>query len=655
MLDLKRVDKRVIIVLSVLLCLCGGLVFERFYQPNGKTLKIYAKALEDYNSKDYSNAYYLFSRVGYFSKLKPAALYRQALCAHALGDEHSEIAAYKKLFRYYPASHLSNEARYKTAQLIVDSDPKRAEKYFNEVILSSDDEDYKIASEYYKSKIESENRNTKLAKSEIEKGFRDYLSKYPNGKLALQVAKNWEIYNPEMSSSDYTLVGKAYMLAEMYDDAHKILNRADIKDSWAIQGMNYFNQGDISNGNNITVIGVSKYSTNVQKEDYKNLADAYLKNSKNPYDAATELFKVANGINKDYIWYLKCKNAPKSEKYGCFETLYEAYPNGDYSETALINTMIGRILNKNYGGAKVVADDFIIKYPESDNLDMVMFWRAKIEQRYTHNPNYEIFYRNVINNFPDSYFAYRAFWIIQGLNSSVMNAKLEYKPIVYPYKYPPKGSVLYNLILVNDYDMINKYTKDGFIKSWISYKRGNYTTSIYTAQKAMDKLKPKPPKDDARWRLVYPLNYFKQVESNAGHYNNDVALIMSIIKEESHFNPYAQSAVGAIGLMQLMPQTAHDVGEKNGYDFNTADLFNPEFNIKMGNIYYAQLRNVLDNKDISAVASYNGGIGSVQKWRTNIEYNDTDEFVEQIPYEETKNYVYKVMKSYWNYTRIYQK
>ena len=130
---------------------------------------------------------------------------------------------------------------------------------------------------------------------------------------------------------------------------------------------------------------------------------------------------------------------------------------------------------------------------------------------------------------------------------------------------------------------------------------------------------------------------------------------MAIIREESHFHPDAQSGVGAVGLMQLMPETAHEVGEKNGYNFNTSDLFNPELNIKIGNIYYSQLRNALDKKDIYAVAAYNGGIGSVQKWNDILEYNDIDEFVEQIPYDETKNYVYKVMKSYWNYTRVYQK
>lgn len=655
MFDVSRIDKRVIIGLLLVLCLCAGLGFEHLYQPKTKTLKIYSQALENYNAKDYSNAYYLFSRVGYFSKLKPVALYRQALCAHALGDEVSEVESYTSLFKHFPASQLSAEAKYKTAQLIIDLHPQKAKKYFNDVILSSADEDYKIASEYYKSKIESENPKTKMKKSDIEKGFRNYLEKYPNGRLALQVARNWNIYNPTMSSHDNTLVGKAYMLAGMYNDAEKILNRADTKDSWAVGGLNAYKLGNKTKGSSLTIIGVSKYAKNVRKEDYRALVDEYLQNNRNTYQTASELLKIAHGQNKDYIWNLKCKNAPKSEKYACYEELYASYPNGDFAQSAMINTMTGRLLNKNYAGAKIIADDFIIKYPDSENLDMVMFRRAKIEQKYTHNPNYEIFYRSVINNFPDSYFAYRAFWILQGLNSSVMNAKLEYKPIEYPYKYPPKGSVLYNLILVNDYDMISKYTKDGFIKSWTQYKKNNFVLSNYTAAKAMDKLKTKPPKDDPRWRLVYPLHYFKQVENNSGHYKNDPALIMAIIKEESHFNPYAQSGVGAIGLMQLMPETAHEVGQKSGYEFNTTDLFNPEFNIKLGIIYYSQLRSALENKDISAVAAYNGGIGSVQRWKQNLQYTDTDEFVEQIPYDETKNYVYKVMKSYWNYTRIYQK
>ena len=122
------------------------------------------------------------------------------------------------------------------------------------------------------------------------------------------------------------------------------------------------------------------------------------------------------------------------------------------------------------------------------------------------------------------------------------------------------------------------------------------------------------------------------------------------MREESYFNPNATSAVGARGLMQLMPATASEI---YGNKLQPEDLYKPLLNIQIGNSYYARLKNSLNGYDISAVAAYNGGIGSIKKWQTSIVYNDTDEFVEQIPYAETKNYVKKVFRSYWNYLRIY--
>ena len=62
---------------------------------------------------------------------------------------------------------------------------------------------------------------------------------------------------------------------------------------------------------------------------------------------------------------------------------------------------------------------------------------------------------------------------------------------------------------------------------------------------------------------------------------------------------------------------------------------------------------MLSGMDVSSIAAYNGGVGSVNSWQKSIFYNDTDEFVEQIPYPETQYYVKKVFRSYWNYIRIY--
>lgn len=658
---LKDKEKNIAKVAIFVFCLLVGLCFAKVYQPQGKTIRVYQQALKDYENGNYSNAYYLFSKISYTSKLKPVAIYRQALCAKALGDEKSELNKYQSLFHNYPSNKLSIEAKYQAGQILLDSNPALAQKYFNSVSKSNIDSDYKIASEYYNARIISSrirysNRifsRVKIAK--VEHSFRQYLEEAPNGRLAVNVANTWKKFNPNMKSPDYTLVAKAYYLAGLYDDAAQVLSSTQIKDSWAIQASNAYSKKDFSKVKILTETGVSKYSEFVNLEDYKRAVNDYLKIEDDSYKAASKLFSIAKGQGKDYIWNLKCENSPQSAKYSCYNGLYTNYPSGEYAQKALSNIFFDRIAKKDYMNARKVGKDYIARFPDSEITPMVMFWEGKIEQRYYNSSGFAKYYQDIINKYPDSYYAYRAFWVLKGIGSATFSTELNYKPVVYPYQHPAKNNILYSLMMVNDYDMIAKFTKDDFIKSWVEYEKGNYAVSMHIAQDAMSKLEKKPVKSDLRWRLVYPQNYYKQVKNSAAQYKNNDALMMSIIREESYFNPEAQSSVGAIGLMQLMPATAHDIGAKNGITFNTSYLFNPELNIKIGNLYYSTIREMLDNKDVSAIAAYNGGIGSVTRWKSTLKYSDTDEFIEQIPYDETKNYVKKVFRSYWNYTRIYQK
>jgi len=656
MIELPKADKKVLAILGLLLCLIAGFCFARIYQPIDKSVEIYTRALSDYNNKNYSNAYYLFSKIGRYSKLKPAALYRQGMCANALGDEKSEYLSYHNILIKFPASKLNTEARYRCAQLLLKTNPKKAKRYFTELILSNTPEEYKIASGYFKSKIEMQEflaKPKKNMQSQIEDGFRTYLTKYPEGKYALDCAKSWLEFNPNMNSADSTIVARVFYNAQLYEDAFKILKRTNVDDSWAIAGAYYFQKNEFEKAKELTMIGVAKYS-DIDISDLKRIVNLYITNSDNYVLSSSELFSLANGKNKDYLWSMKCKYAQNNDKYKCYEDLYASYQNGDYSQEAMINVIMGRIINKNYTGAKNMAESFITKYSESDNLPKVMFLLAKIEQIYIHSPNSVELYNQIINSFPDSYYAYRSYCALNNFKSALISSGINYQPVVYPYKYPSVNDIMYYLMLVNDYDMIDKFTDDEFIKSWTEYQRGNYTTSSHIAKKAMQELKIKPSSDDLRWRLVYPLNYFPQAQKEALLHGNNPALIISLIKEESYFNPEVQSGAGAMGLMQLMPATASDTAQKNGYQFNTSDLLNPEFNILLGNLYYADLRNSLNNNDILAVASYNGGMGAVQRWLKSFYYSDIDEFVEQIPYEETQNYVKKVFTSYWNYSRIYK-
>ena len=109
--------------------------------------------------------------------------------------------------------------------------------------------------------------------------------------------------------------------------------------------------------------------------------------------------------------------------------------------------------------------------------------------------------------------------------------------------------------------------------------------------------------------------------------------------------------MGAGGLMQLMPVTYMEVVKSHGIP---GDINTEKSNITAGSYYYSGLRKSLFNKDLYALSAYNGGIGSVLSWCSKLKYNDTDEFVEQIPYAETKNYVKKVLRTYWMYGNIYK-
>src|SRR5574344_292771 len=144
------------------------------------------------------------------------------------------------------------------------------------------------------------------------------------------------------------------------------------------------------------------------------------------------------------------------------------------------------------------------------------------------------------------------------------------------------------------------------------------------------------------------------MKKKAVHVGIIAVLILALMREENHRNYIERRSVGAIGLMQLMPATALDIARNHQMELFTENLYDPRINIKLGNYYYAQLRNQFKDKDEYAILAYNGGSGSVFKWLTSLQFTDTDEFIERIPYSETRNYIKKVFKAYWNYKRIYR-
>jgi soluble lytic murein transglycosylase len=153
------------------------------------------------------------------------------------------------------------------------------------------------------------------------------------------------------------------------------------------------------------------------------------------------------------------------------------------------------------------------------------------------------------------------------------------------------------------------------------------------------------------FNLIRPVFHTDSINRYAAQYGLDPLLITSIVKVESNFLRRARSSVGAIGLMQLLPSTARELGPELGYtDLSKIDLENPDTNIRFGSLYIKKLSDEFDGNMVLAIASYNAGKTKVRNWYIQnpligVEYSD-------MPYKETRNYVNNVMRTYQWLQRI---
>lgn len=155
-------------------------------------------------------------------------------------------------------------------------------------------------------------------------------------------------------------------------------------------------------------------------------------------------------------------------------------------------------------------------------------------------------------------------------------------------------------------------------------------------------------------QYFYPIKYEEYVEKYSIEYDLDKYLVYAVIQTESKFDPNVESEVGAIGLMQLMEDTAKECNEKADFGYTIPDeLKNPEVNIRIGCYYLNRLMKIFDDNKELALTAYNGGLGNVEKWLDDEEYSDGQGGLNITPYQETNDYVDKVLRSYKRYREIY--
>ncbi|MBQ7703951.1 MAG: lytic transglycosylase domain-containing protein [Selenomonadaceae bacterium] len=155
-------------------------------------------------------------------------------------------------------------------------------------------------------------------------------------------------------------------------------------------------------------------------------------------------------------------------------------------------------------------------------------------------------------------------------------------------------------------------------------------------------------------KVLYPFPYRAEIERYSRNYQVDRFLAVSVMKVESNFHDDARSGSGAVGLMQLMPETAAWIAFcLNENPPSISEMHECEKNIKYGIWYLAELEDEFFGNDILALAAYNAGRGNVQHWIKENGWDENFSDIDAIPYDETRNYVKRVLQCREKYSELY--
>lgn len=161
--------------------------------------------------------------------------------------------------------------------------------------------------------------------------------------------------------------------------------------------------------------------------------------------------------------------------------------------------------------------------------------------------------------------------------------------------------------------------------------------------------------DQEFWELLYPLPFADELRSRARPHKLDPYLVAGLIRQESEFNPDAVSRAGALGLMQVMPAVGRELARRLGVSgYSTRRLHDPDLSLRFGTFHLKEALDQFDNDLELTLAAYNAGPNRAETWITWGDFKEPGEFVETIPFTETRGYVQSVLRNREMYRKLYR-
>ncbi len=326
-----------------------------------------------------------------------------------------------------------------------------------------------------------------------------------------------------------------------------------------------------------------------------------------------------------------------------------------------------------YKDAARIFDEQIRLYPGATETVSALYWRGRLYETQDHSPAQAAAnYRSIVRVYQHFFYAQMARERLAALAGTKPAAEPQLDNLLptplpllvdtFPEDSPhlAKARLLANAGL-NEF-IAGEIKADPNSSSWSALAEAQIYSSygeIYRAIRALKRALPGaasasiPSIPLVYWRILFPEPWWDTIKAESAKNNLDPYFVASLIRQESEFDPNAISNRSAYGLMQLLPavgrQMAHEEGIAN---FQTFQLLDPQMNIRLGTRYLRQMLDRFGGVQEYALAAYNAGDNRVVDWEAAGPYSGIDEFVESIPFTQTREYVEAILRNEETYRAI---
>jgi soluble lytic murein transglycosylase len=373
--------------------------------------------------------------------------------------------------------------------------------------------------------------------------------------------------------------------------------------------------------------------------------------------------EALNNLGTYYILKNDDETAAKA-----FDDLYTRFPAGPRAERAAWKAGWWSYKNGEYADTVRVFEKAAAAFPRSDYRPSFLYWSARSHGKLKAGTDAEARLKLVFADYGNSYYGRLASRALPAHARVATDAVPATRQVVAADRPEPPTAARIRLLLAAEMydDALNelRYVQRTSGTSpvieatiaWAYHQKGELRRAITLMRRAYPQFLTAEQGLPREIReVIFPLEYWDLIRKHSAVRGLDPYLVAALIAQESTFDPEIRSVANAWGLMQIVPATGRRLAQSLGIRrFTTSMLTNPEINIRMGTLYFSRLVQQFGGTHY-ALASYNAGENRVVRWKAERPGLDEDEFIDDIPFPETQNYVKRILGTAEDYRQLYSK